>query len=146
MYNIDNQKMGVIYMKTEGSIRHKLKQVKYRIVQKAVRNGLSRKPCNCTHSGLVRGVSGDDLFYVCLLDADRPKEWEGMICDQSVPPNCPFFKPHKSKEEIESEIDDLLASGDMGAIASQYPDISALLWVLGGIDEIDETKEEDKDE
>jgi hypothetical protein len=132
-------------MKSEGSIRHKLKQVKYRIVQKAIRNNLSRKPCNCSHSGLVKGSNGDDLFYVCLLDADKPKEWDGMICDQSVPPNCPFFKPQKTKEEIETEIDDLLASGDMGAIASQYPDISALLWVLGGVDEIDEMTEK-KDE
>jgi hypothetical protein len=33
----------------------------------------------------------------------------------------------------------------MGAIASQYPDISALLWVLGGVDEIDEMTEK-KDE
>ncbi|NDB58347.1 hypothetical protein EB001_07865 [bacterium] len=132
-------------MKTEGSIRHKLKQVKYRIVQKAIRNGLSRKPCNCKHSGLVKGASGDDLFYVCLLDAERPKEWEGMICDNSVPPNCPFFKPDKTKEEIEKEVDELLASGDMGEIARVYPDIAALLWVLGGIDEL-ETTDEKKDE
>ena len=126
-----------LFMKTEGSIKHKLKQVKYRIVQKAIRNSLSKKPCNCKHSGLVRGSSGDDLFYVCLLDSDKPKLWEGTICDQSVPPNCPFFKSEKTKEEIEQEIDDLLQSGDMGKIASVYPDIAALLWVL------DESKEEE---
>jgi hypothetical protein len=124
-------------MKTEGSIKHKLKQVKYRIVQKAIRTSLSKKPCNCKHSGLVRGASGDDLFYVCLLDSDKPKLWEGTICDQSVPPNCPFFKVEKTKEEVEQEIEDLLQSGDMGKIASMYPDIAALLWVL------DESKEED---
>ena len=102
-------------MKTEGSIRHKLKQVKYRIVQKAIRNGLSRKPCNCKHSGLVKGSSGDDLFYVCLLDAEKPKEWEGMICDNAVPPHCPFFKPHKTKEDVEKEVDDLSLAYGKGA-------------------------------
>ncbi len=127
-------------MKKEGSIKHKLKQVKFRKLEKAVRNSLSKKPCNCQHSGLVRGPSGDELFYVCLLDSDKPKLWEGTICDQSVPPNCPFFKAEKTKEDIEQEIEELLNSGDMGKIASLYPDIAALLWVLDEREEEDEPK------
>tara|TARA_B100001094_G_C17613018_1_gene522153 strand:- start:172 stop:552 length:381 start_codon:yes stop_codon:yes gene_type:complete len=126
-------------MKTEKSIQHKIKQVKFRVMKKAIRNGLSKKPCNCKHSGLVRGSASDPLFYVCLLDADRPQEWEGTICDPSVPNTCPFFKNNKTKEQIESEIEDMLSSGDMGAIASKYPDIAALLWVLAGTDEDEDT-------
>jgi len=126
-------------MKTEKSIQHKLKQVKYRVIKKAIRNGLSKKPCNCKNSGLVRGSASDPLFYVCLLDADKPQEWEGTICDQSVPNTCPFFENNKTKEQIESEIEQMLSSGDMGAIASKYPDIAALLWVLAGTDEDEDT-------
>jgi len=126
-------------MKTEKSIQHKIKQVKYRVIKKAIRNGLSKKPCNCKNSGLVRGSASDPLFYVCLLDADKPQEWEGTICDQSVPNTCPFFENNKTKEQIESEIEQMLSSGDMGAIASIYPDIAALLWVLAGTDEDEDT-------
>ena len=127
-------------MKSESSIKHKLKQVRFRNLKREIRKGLSRRPCNCKHSGSVRGQASDHMFYVCLLDVDDPKEWDGVICDPSMPANCPFFKPHKTKELIEEELDKTLNSGDMGKIAEQYPDIAALLWVLAGI------KEEDNDD
>ena len=90
-------------MKSEGKIKHKLKQVKHRITQKEVRRNTSKKPCNCKHSGVVRGHASEPLFHVCLMDSDKPDEWEGMICDGSVPNTCPFFKPRKTKKEIEIE-------------------------------------------
>lgn len=132
-------------MKKQGAIRHKLKQVKHRLLQKAIRNGQSKKPCNCKHSGLVRGNANDSLFYVCLQDSHSPKEWDGVICDPSIPNNCPFFKAHKSEEEIKDEFnlefDDLINEGDMGKIAGKYPDVAALLWVLA--DSTDENEDED---
>ena len=118
-------------MKSEGAVKYKLKQVRYRLKQKAIRNGLSKKPCNCTHSGLVRGSASDALFYVCLLDSDKPREWDGTICDPSVPNTCPFFKPWRTKESISSEIDGLIQGGEIGKIAAAFPDLAALLWVLG---------------
>jgi len=121
-------------MKSEGAIKHKLKQVRHRLTQKAVRNARSHKPCNCKHSGMVRGSASDELFYVCLLHANKPKEWDGTICDPSIPAKCPFFMPFKTKEEVEAEVWEILSSGDMGKIASHYPDAAALLWVLSGTD------------
>ena len=121
-------------MKSEGKIKHKLRQVKHRITKKEVRRNTSKKPCNCKHSGMVRGNASEPLFHVCLMDSDKPDEWEGMICDASVPNTCPFFKPRKSKEEIEAEVDKVLNSGDMGNIASKFPDIAALFWVLAGVE------------
>lgn len=132
-------------MKKQGAIRHKLKQVKHRLLQKAIRTGLSKKPCNCKHSGLVRGNANDPLFYVCLQDAEKPKEWDGVICDPSTPNTCPFFKPQKTEEEIRDEFniefDEIINEGDMGKIASKYPDVAALLWVLA--DSTDETEDDD---
>jgi hypothetical protein len=125
-------------MKSEGKIRHKLKQVHHRIVQKEIRKNSSKKPCNCKYSGLVRGASSDPLFYVCLLDADKRDVWEGLICDSSIPNTCPFFTPFKSEEDIKSEVLSILQSGDMGKIASHYPDAAALLWVLAGVEETEE--------
>ena len=134
-------------MKKQGAVRHKLKQVKHRLLKKAIRNGMSKKPCNCSHSGQVKGNANDPLFHVCLLDSSKPKEWDGVICDPSVPNNCPFFKPHKTeqeiKEEFEIEFDSLINEGDMGKIASKYPDVAALLWVLA--DSTDETEDNDDD-
>lgn len=133
-------------MKNQGAIKHKLKQVKHRLLQKAIRKSLSKRPSNCKYSGQVKGSANDPLFYVCLQDADRPKEWDGVICDPSVPNNCPFFTPHRSEEEIKEafnkEFDDLINEGDIGKIASKYPDVAALLWVLS-----DETggDEDDRD-
>lgn len=121
-------------MKSEGAIKHKIKQVRFRLTEKALRNARSKRPCNCKHSGLVRGVAGDEMFYVCLLDSDRPKDWDGTICDPSIPPKCPYFEPEKTRERIEEEIWQVLNSGDIGKIASHYPDLAALLWVLEGID------------
>ena len=129
-------------MKKQGAIRHKLKQVKHRLLQKAVRNGLSKKPCNCKHSGQVKGNANDPLFYVCLLDSSKPKEWDGVICDPSVPNNCPFFKTHRTEEEIRDgfllNFEKLINEGDMGSIASEYPDVAALLWVLTDSSESEE--------
>ena len=132
-------------MKSEGKIKHKIKQVKHRVIKKEVRKATSKKPCNCVYSGVVRGHASEPLFHVCLMDADKPDEWEGMICDASVPNTCPFFTPRKSKEEITSEVEQVLNSGDMGKIASKYPDIAALLWVLAGVDseEIEESEEDE---
>tara|TARA_Y100001970_G_C14072610_1_gene770295 strand:- start:361 stop:765 length:405 start_codon:yes stop_codon:yes gene_type:complete len=134
-------------MKKPGAVKKKLKQVKFRLIQKAIRNGISKKPCNCTHSGQVKGNANDPLFYVCLLDSSKPKEWDGVICDPSVPNNCPFFKPCKTeqeiKEEFEIEFDSIINEGDIGKIASKYPDVAALLWVLA--DDIDNTQDEDND-
>ena len=129
-------------MRTKGRIKHKLKQVKHRLLQKAVRNGLSKKPCNCNNSGLVRGNSSEPVFYVCLLDSQKPREWEGTICDPSVPNTCPFFNPFRTKESIEEEFnrefDSLIKEGDIGKVASRYPDVAALLWVLSEESDVDD--------
>jgi hypothetical protein len=134
-------------MKKQGAIKHKLKQVKFRLLQKAIRNGLSKKPCNCKHSGQVKGNANDHLFFVCLLDSKKPKEWDGVICDPSVPNNCPFFSPFQTEEQIkelfEQDFDEVINEGDMGNIASKYPDVAALLWVLA--DDVDNSQDDDND-
>lgn len=128
-------------MKSEGKIRHKLKQVRFRLIKKELRKATSKKPCNCVHSGVVRGQASEPLFHVCLMDSDKPEEWDGMICDNSVPNTCPFFKPKATKESVTEQVNEILDSGDMGKIATHFPDVAALLWVLAGVEE--ESEEND---
>ena len=45
------------------------------------------------------------------------------------------------REEFEFEFDTLINEGDMGKIASKYPDVAALLWVLA--DSTDENEDND---
>lgn len=130
-------------MKSEGKIRHKLKQVRFRLIKKELRKATSKKPCNCVHSGVVRGQASEPLFHVCLMDSDKPEEWDGMICDNSVPNTCPFFKPKADKESVTEQVNEILDSGDMGKIATHYPDVAALLWVLAGVEE--ESEEDDSE-
>ena len=128
-------------MKSEGKIRHKLKQVRFRLIKKELRKATSKKPCNCVHSGVVRGHASEPLFHVCLMDSSKPEEWDGMICDNSVPNTCPFFKPKATKESVTEQVNEILDSDDMGKIATHYPDVAALLWVLAGVEE--ESEEND---
>jgi hypothetical protein len=136
-------------MKKQGAVKHKLKQVKFRLLQKAIRNGLSKKPCNCKHSGQVKGNANETLFHVCLLDSGNPKEWDGVICDPSVPNNCPFFNTHQTEEQIKDLFNEgferIINGGDMGSIANSYPDVAALLWVLADYEVEDQPLDEDDD-
>jgi hypothetical protein len=43
---------------------------------------------------------------------------------------CPLWEPLQTKEALKAEFTKLMQADDRGLIASQYPDIAALLWVL----------------
>jgi hypothetical protein len=47
---------------------------------------------------------------------------------------CKWWEALRTKEEIKSEFRTLMASGNRGKIASLYPDVAALMWVLDGVD------------
>jgi hypothetical protein len=47
---------------------------------------------------------------------------------------CLWWEPLKSKEEIKAEFRSLMSSGNRGKIASLYPDVAALMWVLDRTD------------
>jgi hypothetical protein len=43
---------------------------------------------------------------------------------------CTLFSPLLTKDAVKAEFYAVIQSGDRGVIASQFPDIAALLWVL----------------
>ena len=139
-------------MKSEKETEQKLRAVKASYLVKKYKERLSKKPCNCVHNYRYSTVDADtDHNYrhlvdwpemeqqddeesrevgLCMLNADNPEEWGGVICDdEETAQNCPFFQARFSKEDIESEFESELE--DDKVVAHNYKDIAALQWMLG---------------
>jgi hypothetical protein len=82
---------GADKLKNEAAVRRKLKQVKFRHLQKLLKRHFSSEPIVC--------------------------------------PSCHHEFRLKSKADIKKEFDELMKQ-DRAVIASEFPDITALLWVL----------------
>lgn len=142
-------------MRTEGQIRHQLKQVTYRHLQRRLRDNFRSYPEGCANNVATPLGEGEGSF-VGLCGALRSDGTPRNIpCDSRIAGcsemarECPLFVPLLTKEQIKDEFKALVQSEDRGLIAAQYPDIAALLWVLdslGGLPtvaEIDEHLEAD---
>jgi len=128
-------------MRTEGQVRHKLKQVFYRHLSKRLAEGLAEVPENCMYnrrpSTHPRMTPLEDLPRVCIH-----AEQAGAICDRNHESSadyasCPFFVPVKSKEVLKREFVEL-ARKKRDIVAEMMPDAAALMWVLemeGGVPE-----------
>lgn len=120
-------------MRSEGQVRHKLAQVRFRHLKREIRGGLSRRPQNCVHNGSVGTPSGP--LGVCLLGAEKPEAWVGTSCDESFggdarAAECPHFACCRSKDSIREDFEEFLDSANRAQVAERYPDIAALLWTL----------------
>jgi len=120
-------------MKPEGQVRHKLVQVRFRHLKREIRGGLSRRPQNCVHNGIVNSPSGP--LGVCLKGSDSPVSWEGSPCDErlggdSRAAKCPYFACSRTKETLREGFDGFLSDASLPEIAERYPDMAALMWVL----------------
>lgn len=118
-------------MRSEGQIRHKLQQVTYRHLQRAIRTALSRRPGNCAHNRLV-GLPRGELRF-CQLHEDEDGVYPS--CDEAFNgidwcSRCSDFKRVATKESVREAFTIFLKSSDVATIAVQYPDIAALLWAL----------------
>lgn len=120
-------------MKTEGQVKHKLVQVRFRHLKREIRGGLSRRPQNCVHNGTVSTPSGP--LGVCLLGAGSPASWEGTPCDErhggdARAAKCSFFASSQTKDALRDGFDGFLDGASLPEIAERYPDMAALMWVL----------------
>lgn len=119
-------------MKTEGQVKHKLAQVKYRHLKREIRGGLSKKSGNCHFNGRV-DLPGREGIGICLYRAGDPSQWLGGTCDETVDDRaaqCPYFSGKHTKEQIKDDFNTFMESSDRAHIAERYPDMAALLWVL----------------
>lgn len=119
-------------MKSEGQIKHKLAQVRFRHLKRELRNGLSRKSSNCQFNGTV-DLPGRPCLGVCLYKAEDPAMWNGGTCDETLGDravHCALFECLNTKELIKDEFESFLEKADRARIAERYPDMAALLWAL----------------
>lgn len=141
-------------MKSEKELKQKLRAVKTSYLVKKYKERLSKKPCNCVHNyrystvdvedpghnykHLVDWLDDDDQqddvnateVGLCMLNADNPEEWGGVICDDvKTAEDCPFFQARFSREDIETEFEKELE--DDIIVAHNYKDIAALQWMIG---------------
>lgn len=129
-------------MRSEGRIKHQLKQVIYRHLQKRLRMNFKKRPHTCLHNKevIIHGVR----VGVCS-HPDVKMEGQNfspyVVCDTHVSggiqqaQECSFWDPVASKEDIKEEFTNLVNSGDRGRIAAECPDVAALMWVLDNQDQ-----------
>jgi len=122
-------------MKSEGAVRHQLKQVVFRHLKRQLRENFRAAPETCHYNKAVN-IPGGGQVRLCYYKDDLTDAPRKIVCDSEIldgveqAENCPYWKPLRTKEAIKSEFQDLIAHGDRGHIAASYPDIAALLWVL----------------
>lgn len=120
-------------MKTEGQLRHKLQQVTYRHLQRAIRTKLSRRPENCTHNRRVKLPVVEDEIRFCAVREDA--DGDSLVCDEchdgiEQAAQCLEFLCANTKDGVKAEFTEFLKTSDVATIAAEYPDVAALLWAL----------------
>lgn len=128
--------------RSTSQIRQQLKQVIFRHLQKELRGNFRRHPGTCRHN--IEVPLGDGLTVgVCnfMVNGDPRR----VLCDArnhgvEQAHDCGLWEPWRSKDEVKSGFRTLIDSGDRGLIAVRYPDVAALMWVLGIADVSDEIR------
>lgn len=119
-------------------VKQKLKQVKFRHLKSYLKENLKADPRNCTHNVVTKASSG--VVSVCDYEGS---DTYGKVCDMNFNMNraleCGLFCPKKDKEQLKSEFYSFVDQSSVGELAREFPDITALMWVLDtlGADDTD---------
>ena len=121
-------------MKTKGQLIQKIKQVKFRYMKKFIDKCLAKSSPNCVYNR-PSSFSSEGVKDVCLCGHNiETQSWVATPCDKRVNPSrateCTYFVALNTKEELKEEFNTSLDSLPLPAIASKFPDLAALLWVL----------------
>ncbi len=123
-------------MRPQSQIRQQLKQVTFRHLKKQLRELFKQRPTTCRHNRVVTLDEGEGTYVrLCgVLSSDGiPRN---IPCDDRLPGcsdmarECPLWGPLRTKAEVKAEFQEVMQSQDRGVIATAYPDVAALMWVL----------------
>jgi hypothetical protein len=128
-------------LKTPSAVRQKLKQLRFRYIKKWLDTTLKVAPHNCAHNVVFEPPNGAPEIRCCTLIREsgslvKPPAIYGVVCDPrhgglERAAACPHYKPLYEKDTVKREFYDELNSMTLPQIAAEYPDMAALLWVLG---------------
>ena len=128
---------------TISKVKQKLKQVKFRHLKAYLSDNLKSDPRNCTHNEITTSEKGE--VGVCAYEGSN---LYGNVCDVSfgrdLSQECGLFCPKRSKEELKKEFYEFIDKSPIGLVAKEFPDVTALIWVLNtlGADDSDMELEE----
>ena len=135
-------------MKSEGQLRQRLKQMKFRTVKKEIENLLGQCSKNCRFNYLLGSLKQDNQtplshslnggVYVC-----KCPDYDLHICDarfveEDPAKQCPYFAPRHNAESIKQSLSNFIDTAPLAELSVRFPQISTLLWVL----QEDEPKED----
>lgn len=143
-------------VRSPSQVRQQLKQVLFRHLQREIRDNFRKTPESCYHNHLTSIAGSPERIGICRYEGNvKENTPRGKACDsrvagcQVMARACRFREPFRTTAEIKDIFQKLMNSQDRGKIASQYPDVAALMWVLDGVDVTDEvlraTAEADSD-
>lgn len=129
-------------MKTEGQVKQKVKQVIFRHRKAYIQSGLAKRPENCSYNERVTlpvHMANRASLGVCgyCPDGSSPNN---VVCDASMggerqAAECPYFEASQSADALKDDFNRRLgldgSAVEIGYIAKEYPDVAALMWVMG---------------
>lgn len=120
-------------MKSAGTVRHKLTQVRFRYLKKRLEMELQQAPGNCRFNAELP----DDGYSICVYGAESTDTWVASYCDVRIDQgaraqSCSTFCHRRSKEQIKEEFGRELNAMSLPEVAARWPDMAALIWVLDG--------------
>lgn len=123
-------------MQSEGAVRQKLKQVRFRCQKKLIEAHMEPRPCNCVFNQ-VADIGGQEEIAVCIASL-QGEAVSFRACDERLggaeqAKLCPVFKPSMTKEQVKEEFNAFLDTSTLGRIAESFPDMAALMWALSHI-------------
>jgi len=138
-------------MKTDGEIKQRLKQIRFRTIKKEIENLLKRTASNCRFNYLLK-PQGQDTTQLCdMLEGGvyicKCPDYNTHICDtrfsQEDPAvKCPYFDTRHNKDLIKQSLSGFFDNAPVEEILVRFPQIATLLWVLQE-DDVKPTTEED---
>lgn len=139
-------------MISSGKVRQRLKQVLFRHRKKYVEDGLKRRPCNCIHNADARVLDDKvpkQTVRLCLYQVEDRSKWNNVVCDESLggvaqAERCPYYECKHSVKDLEALFNTVVGiDGTNAEFSKHYPDVAALLWVLGQDSQNEKNEEED---
>lgn len=135
-------------MRRPGEVHQKFKQVLYRHRKRAIEAVLRRAPRNCVHncaSPAHPAVFADGTPFQVRVCGNAAAGLCGVVCDSDhggdvVAHQCAHFVPLRTPDQVKEEFRQLVTQSP-AALATRYPDLAALAWVINDPVEVSEEEE-----